>query len=54
MIIIASFFIGALAGGLRARSRKGNRLDIAQYSAVYGMIFALIGLLITISLGRMI
>ncbi|MEE9388346.1 MAG: hypothetical protein V3U96_07030 [Paracoccaceae bacterium] len=54
MIVIAGFIIGAIGGGLRARARKGNRLDIAQYAFVFGMIFALFGLFLTLFLERML
>lgn len=53
MIMIAFFLIGALGGALRAKKRGGNRLDMAQYAAIYGMIFGLIGLFVTISFARM-
>lgn len=52
MIVIAAFLIGAIGGGLRAKNRKGNRLDIAQYAAVYGLAFALAALFISIMLAR--
>lgn len=54
MIVIFAFLVGAIGGALRARSRKGNRLDIAQYAAIYGMVFAIIGLFVTIIIGRML
>ena len=52
MIYIPAAIIGALVGGLTARKRGGNRLDIAQYAAGYGIVFALLGLLLTITLHR--
>ncbi len=54
MIVIVAFIIGAVGGVLRAKSRKGNRLDMAQYGAVYGLIFAIIGLFVTIMLEKML
>ncbi len=54
MIVYAALVIGALVGGLRARARKGNRLDIAQYAGVYAIIFGVIAMFITIALNRMI
>lgn len=52
MIIIATTLIGAGWGGWLAKKRKGNRYDIAQYAVVYGILFALLGLFLTILLGR--
>ena len=52
MIPVIGFFVGAAFGTFRARRAKGNRLDQLQYAAVYGMIFALIGLAISIYLLR--
>lgn len=54
MFVIGGFLIGALGGGLRARARGGKGADIAQYAAVYGILFALIGLFITVYLDRML
>ena len=44
--------IGAAFGALRARKADGNRLDIIQYASVYGIAFALIGMIIAITLVR--
>ena len=49
MIVLAGAILGALAGGIVAARRGGGRLDIAQYAAVYMLIFALAGLFITCS-----
>lgn len=54
MIVLAGLIGGALAGALHARKRGGNRLDMAQYAAVYGIIFALLGLFATIGLERIL
>jgi hypothetical protein len=54
MFVIGGFLIGAIGGGLRARARGGKGADIAQYAAVYGILFALIGLFITVYLDRML
>ncbi len=53
MIVILFFFVGAAFGAFRAKRRGGNRLDMAQYGATYAMILAVIGLFITIFIGRM-
>ena len=49
---LAGILIGAALGAYRARRRKGNRLDMAQWAAVHGMIFGLLGLLLLIFLAR--
>lgn len=52
MIVIATTLIGAVYGGWLSRKRGGNRYDIAQYAAAYGVAFALIGLFATIFIHR--
>ncbi len=52
MVTIICALIGAFYGTLRAKKRDGNRLDILQYGAVYTLIFALIGLFLTIIIER--
>jgi hypothetical protein len=54
MIIIAGLLVGAASGAVTARKRGGNRLDMAQYAAVWGIIGALLGLIATIFIQRMI
>lgn len=54
MIIIAGLLGGATWGAVKARKRGGNRLDMAQYAAVWGIIGALLGLIATIAVERMI
>ena len=54
MLVIGGLVLGALGGGLRARFRGGKPADIAQYAAVYGILFGLIGLFLTIYLDRML
>ena len=54
MIVLAALFFGAAIGVMRARSRGGNRADLLQWGAVYGMIFAVLGLFVTIGLERML
>jgi hypothetical protein len=53
MIIIAGLLIGAAFGWLRAARRGGVRLDRLQYAAVHAIIFAVIGLILTIAIHRM-
>ncbi|MBV7409898.1 hypothetical protein [Maritimibacter sp. DP1N21-5] len=52
MIILAFAVFGALLGALQARNRKGKPLDIAQYAAVFAMIFAILGVFVTVFLSR--
>ncbi len=54
MIVIVAFLTGAVVGAMRAKRRQGNRLDMAQYAFIFGIIFALLGLFITILIGRML
>ncbi|ETX30723.1 apolipoprotein acyltransferase [Roseivivax isoporae] len=52
MIVILGALLGAVIGGMTAKRRKGNRLDIAQYAAGYAILFALVGLVATIALEK--
>lgn len=53
MIIFGSAIFGAAFGALRAKTLKGNRLDMVQYAAGFGIAFAILGLFVTIILVRM-
>lgn len=39
--VVAAMFIGAAVGVLRAKSKGGNRLDMAQYGGTFAIIFGL-------------
>ena len=52
MIVLASTLVGAALGAFTARRRKGNRLDMLQYAAVYAIIFAIGGTVLSIVLDR--
>ena len=52
MIILGAALLGAIIGGLQARKRKGNGLDVAQYAAGYAIAFALLGLIVTVIIHR--
>ena len=52
MIVIISLLLGGAFGAWRAKKRGGTRFDIAQYAAVYAIIFALIALFATIIFSR--
>ena len=45
-------FIGALLGARAARKKNGRAADIAQYCIAYGILFALVGLILTIIADR--
>ncbi len=52
MIVLAALVLGALTGGLIARQRGGKTPDIVHYAAIYAIAFGLIGLFVTIFMGR--
>ncbi|MBS3978565.1 MAG: hypothetical protein KGZ77_02045 [Rhodobacteraceae bacterium] len=54
MFVIGGFLLGALTGGYRARARGGKLADMVQYALVHGLIFAILGLFVTIGLDRML
>ena len=54
MIVIAGALLGAIIGALTAKRRKGNRADMWQYGAVYAIAFALLGLIATIAIEKLI
>jgi hypothetical protein len=54
MFILLSALTGAIIGGLVARRREGNRLDIAQYAAGYAMAFTVVSMIIAVILDRTI
>ena len=53
MFVLVGVLLGALIGAVIARKRKGRSLDILQYAVVYAMIFAVIGLFVTIIVHRL-
>ena len=52
MIVLLAALMGALIGGMTARRRRGNRLDIAQYAAGYALAFAVAGMIGTVLIDR--
>ena len=52
MFIILSALLGAIIGGVTARRRKGNRLDIAQYAVGYAMAFTIVSMVVAVILDR--
>lgn len=53
MIVIAGALLGAILGAMTARKRNGNKLDMLQYAAGFGIAFALVGLIVTVIIHRM-
>lgn len=54
MIVIGGFIIGAILGSMLARRRGGARLDLLQYGAVFAILGTILGMFLTIAIGRMI
>lgn len=54
MFVIAGLVLGAMGGAWQARRRGGRAADIAQYAAVYAILFGLLGLFVTLILDRML
>ena len=52
MIVIAAALLGAIIGGLTAKRRNGNGLDIAQYAAGFALAFVVVGLILTVLVER--
>lgn len=44
MTILIATFIGAALGGITARRKNGNLFDIAQYAAIFALLFTLTAL----------
>ncbi len=54
LVILGMAALGVILGVLAARKRNGNRADMAQYAAGYGIAFALIGLILSLILVRFV
>jgi hypothetical protein len=54
MIVLVAALIGAIVGGITAKRRGGNKLDIAQYATGYAMAFIVVGLIATVVIDRII
>jgi hypothetical protein len=54
MFVIGGLVLGAISGGFAARQRGGKRADIAQWAAVWAILFGLLGLFLTLLLDRML
>jgi hypothetical protein len=53
MASIIGFILGLLWGGWVAKKRGGNRMDIAQYAVVHGIVLGLVALLVSVLVMRM-
>lgn len=53
MIVITGFLIGAIWGAMLARRRNGKTFDIAQYAIGFGIVFAVLGMFITVAIERL-
>ena len=53
-LVILAALTGAVIGGITAKRRKGNRLDIAQYAAGFGLAFAVLGTIAFTIYARMV
>ncbi|MGB3243029.1 MAG: apolipoprotein acyltransferase [Sulfitobacter sp.] len=53
MIVIFLALAGACIGGFTAKKRGGNRKDIAQYAAGYGLAFIIVGMILTVLVDRL-
>ncbi|WP_171234453.1 MULTISPECIES: hypothetical protein [unclassified Ruegeria] len=54
VVVLGMAILGAILGALTAKKRNGNGADMAQYAAGYGIAFALLGLIISLILVRMV
>ena len=54
MIVLVAALIGAILGGITAKRRGGNKLDIAQHAAGFAMALVVVGLIATVVLDRII
>ena len=53
MDVLVVALVGALVGGFLAKKRGGNGKDIAQYAAVFAIIFAVGGMVLSVVLTRL-
>ena len=54
MFVIGGLVLGAIGGGWTAKRRGGKPADVAQYATVYGILFGLLGLFVTLFLDRLL
>ena len=54
MIVIAAIVIGALVGWRRAARLGGDRRDRVQYATIFAIALAVLGVLATVMIDRMV
>lgn len=54
VVVLGMAILGAVLGALTARKRNGSGADMAQYAAGYGIACALVGLVISLILVRLV
>lgn len=54
IVVLGMAILGAVLGALKARKRNGSGADMAQYAAGYGIAFALVGLILSLVLLRLL
>lgn len=54
LVVLGMAVLGVILGVAAARKRNGNRADMAQYAAGYGIAFALLGLILSLILVRFV
>lgn len=54
VVVLGMAILGAFLGVRTARKRNGSGADMAQYAAGYGIAFALLGLILSLVLVRMV
>ncbi len=54
MLVLAGIVGGAIWGGYVARQTKGNRLDVLQYAASFGIAFGLLAYIASVILLRIL
>lgn len=52
MDVVIVALVGALIGGFSAKRRGGNGKDVAQYAAVFALIFAVGGFILSVLFTR--
>jgi hypothetical protein len=52
MIVLAGMVLGAVLGVMQARRRGGSRLDMLHHAAAFAIAFAILGMFLTILIGR--
>lgn len=54
LVVLGMAVLGAILGASKARRRNGSGADMAQYAAGYGIAFALVGLILSLILVRLV